>query len=65
VLGATSIERHVTLDRSMYGSDQAASLQIQDMAKLVDAIRIIEIAMGDGVKKLTEAELATKKKLRG
>jgi N-acetylneuraminate synthase len=65
VLGATSIERHITLDRSMYGSDQAASLEITDMAKLVEAIRVIEVAMGDGVKKLTEAELATKKKLRG
>jgi N-acetylneuraminate synthase len=65
VLGATSIERHVTLDRTMYGSDQAASLEITDMAKLVEAIRTIEIAMGNGVKKLTEAELATKKKLRG
>jgi N-acetylneuraminate synthase len=65
VLGATSIERHVTLDRSMYGSDQASSLEIIDMAKLVEAIRTIEAALGDGVKRLTEAELATKKKLRG
>jgi N-acetylneuraminate synthase len=65
VLGATSIERHVTLDRSMYGSDQAASLEITDMAKLVEAIRTIETAMGDGVKILTEAERATKRKLRG
>jgi N-acetylneuraminate synthase len=65
VLGATSIERHITLDRSMHGSDQASSLEIIDMVKLVEAIRTIEAAMGDGVKRLTEAELATKKKLRG
>jgi N-acetylneuraminate synthase len=64
VLGATSIERHITLDRAMYGSDQAASLQIQDMAKLVEAIRDIEKALGDGQKKLSEEELITKKKLR-
>jgi N-acetylneuraminate synthase len=64
VLGAKSIERHVTLDRSMYGSDQASSLEITDLFKLVDAIRTVEVAMGDGVKKLSEAELITKKKLR-
>ena len=64
VLGATSIERHVTLDRAMYGSDQAASIQLTDFSKLVDAIREIEAAMGDGVRKLTESELATRKKLR-
>ena len=64
VLGATSIERHVTLDRSMYGSDQAASIQMNDFAKLVDSIRAIESSMGDGVRKFTEAELATRKKLR-
>jgi N-acetylneuraminate synthase len=65
VLGATSIERHVTLDRTMYGSDQAASLEMVDMAKLVEAIRVIGVAMGDGIKKLSDNELATKKKLRG
>jgi N-acetylneuraminate synthase len=64
-LGATSIERHVTLDRAMYGSDQAASLQIADMARLVSDIRAIESGLGDGIKKLSEAELATRKKLRG
>jgi N-acetylneuraminate synthase len=63
-LGATSIERHVTLDRAMYGSDQAASIQMNDFVKLVDAVRTIEIAMGDGVKRFTEAELVTRKKLR-
>ena len=64
VLGATSIERHITLDRAMYGSDQAASIQVNDFAKLIDAIRVIEAAMGDGIRKFTEAELATRKKLR-
>jgi N-acetylneuraminate synthase len=63
-LGATSIERHVTLDRAMYGSDQAASIQLEDFEKLVAAVRTIEAALGDGIKKLTEAELATRKKLR-
>ncbi|WP_319582647.1 N-acetylneuraminate synthase family protein [uncultured Pseudodesulfovibrio sp.] len=55
-LGATSIERHITLDRSMYGSDQAASVEIAGMARLVNYIRTIEAAMGDGVKRITEKE---------
>jgi len=64
-LGATSIERHITLDRAMYGSDQAASLPASDFALLVRDIRTVEAALGDGVKKLSDAELATRKKLRG
>lgn len=64
VLGAASIERHVTLDRAMYGSDQAASLEVCDFEKLVSAIRAIEVSLGDGVKRFTDAELATRKKLR-
>jgi N-acetylneuraminate synthase len=63
-LGATSVERHVTLDRAMYGSDQAASIQFQDMARLIVDIRCVEVALGDGVKCLTESELATREKLR-
>lgn len=64
-LGATSIERHITLDRAMYGSDQAASLEVDDWQRLVKDIRTVEKALGNGEKKLTEAEEAVKKKLRG
>ncbi|WP_408072060.1 N-acetylneuraminate synthase family protein [Butyrivibrio sp. JL13D10] len=64
-IGATSIERHITLDRSMYGSDQAASIEPYELCELVKNIRIIERVRGDGIKKLSEAELQTKKKLRG
>ena len=65
VLGASSIERHITLDRSMYGSDQAASLEVSDFHKLCKDIRAIPSIMGDGEKRLTEAEEIVKKKLRG
>ena len=64
-MGATSLERHITLDRAMYGSDQAASLEVDDLQRLVKDIRAIELALGNGEKILSEAELATKKKLRG
>lgn len=64
-LGATSIERHITLDNTMYGSDQVASLNVEDLLRLVKDIRLIETALGDGKKVLSERELATRKKLRG
>lgn len=64
-LGATSLERHITLDRTMYGSDQAASLEVNDLQRLVKDIRAIEKALGNGEKILTEAEKAVRKKLRG
>lgn len=64
-LGATSIERHITLDNTMYGSDQAASLNVEDLFRLVKDIRLIETILGDGTKTLSEKELETKKKLRG
>ena len=64
-LGATSIERHITLDNTMYGSDQAASLNVEDLYRLVKDIRLVETILGDGEKVLSERELATKKKLRG
>ena len=64
-LGATSIERHITLDNAMYGSDQPASLNVEDLMRLVKDIRLIENVIGDGVKKLSEGELAVRKKLRG
>jgi N-acetylneuraminate synthase len=64
-LGATSIERHITLDRTMYGSDQAASIEIPELCRLVTDIRTIEKALGTGEKILTEAEKEVRKKLRG
>jgi N-acetylneuraminate synthase len=61
-LGATSIERHITLDRSMYGSDQAASLETGGFNRLVSYIRDIETALGSSEKRVTdnEANIATK-----
>lgn len=64
-MGATSIERHVTLDRSMYGSDQKASIEPYELCELVKSIRMVECMLGDGKKVLTPAEEETKKKLRG
>lgn len=63
-LGATVIERHITLDRTMWGSDHAASLEPQGFAHLVRDIRIIELALGDGVKRVQPGELAPMAKLR-
>jgi N-acetylneuraminate synthase len=64
VLGACSIERHLTLDRSMWGSDQAASIEPQGMHRLVRDIRGVEVAMGDGVKRVYESEIPIRAKLR-
>ncbi len=64
-LGATIVERHITLDRTMWGSDHLASVEPQGLIKLVKGIRELEIAYGDGVKKVTEAEKKVRKKLRG
>ena len=64
-MGATSIERHITLDRAMYGSDQAASLEVDDLQRSVKDIRAIEMALGTGEKVLSEAEMSVRKKLRG
>ena len=63
-LGATSIERHITLDRAMYGSDQAASMELTGLKKLVEYIRDIESALGSSEKTVTEQEEQIKKKLR-
>lgn len=63
-IGAVSIERHVTLNRSMYGSDQAASLEIHGLRTLVGSIRKIKKILGDGEKKITPEELEIAKKLR-
>lgn len=64
-VGATSLERHITLDRAMYGSDQAASLEVDDLQRLVKDIRIIQKALGNGEKVMSQAEEAVRKKLRG
>jgi len=64
VLGAVAVERHVTVDRSMYGSDQAASLEPIGFKSLVDQIRKIPTVLGTGVKCVTEGEKAVAKKLR-
>ena len=63
-LGISSLERHITLDRSMYGSDQSASVEPIGFRQLVGAVRKIELAMGDGIKKTIEAEAAIAKNLR-
>jgi N-acetylneuraminate synthase len=64
VLGATFVERHITLDRAMWGSDQAASVEPGGFARLVRDIRVIEKAFGDGIKRVYESELPIRKKLR-
>jgi N-acetylneuraminate synthase len=64
-LGATIIERHITLDRSMWGSDHLSSVEPQGLLKLVKGIRELEIAYGDGTIGLTDSELEPRKKLRG
>lgn len=64
VLGATSLERHITLNHPMYGSDQAASIPVYDLCKLVHDIRAIDPIMGNGQKSITETEMAARKKLR-
>ncbi len=64
VLGACLVERHITLDRAMWGSDQAASVEPQGFARLVRDIRVIELALGDGVKRVYESELPIRTKLR-
>jgi len=63
-LQVSSIERHITLDRAMYGSDQSASLEPSGLKTLVGGIRKIEIAMGDGVKRIISEEIPIAKKLR-
>lgn len=63
-MGACIVERHITLDRSMWGSDQAASLEPNGITRLVRDIRLIETAMGDGIKRVIEREVPIMKKLR-
>jgi len=63
-LGAVTVERHITLDRTMWGSDHSASLEPEGLRHLVRDIRIIEEALGDGVKRVFEGELKPKARLR-
>jgi len=62
--GITSLERHITVNRAMYGSDQSASLEPAGIRQLVGAVRKIEKSLGDGIKKLSEAEEIISKNLR-
>jgi N-acetylneuraminate synthase len=64
MMGAVAVERHITLDRAMYGSDQAASLEKRGMELLTSYIRTIPLVMGDGVKRITEDERTNMRKLR-
>jgi N-acetylneuraminate synthase len=64
VLGACMIERHITLGRAMWGSDQAASVEPQGMGRLIKDIRQIETALGDGVKRVIDSEVPIMEKLR-
>jgi N-acetylneuraminate synthase len=64
-LGITSLERHITLDRAMYGSDQSASVEPNGFKKLVSAVRLISKSMGDGKVRILKKEIPLAKKLRG
>ncbi len=64
VLGACLVERHITLDRAMWGSDQAASIEPGGLRRLVKYIRVVEEALGDGVKTVYESEKPSLEKLR-
>ncbi len=63
-LGATFVERHITLDRSMWGSDQSASVEPTMLANLVRSIREVEISLGDGFKRVYPSEIPQMQKLR-
>lgn len=63
-LGATSLERHITLDRTMYGSDQAASIETNALRNFVNTVRAVPAILGTGEKVMSEAEMKTREKLR-
>jgi len=63
-LGACLVERHITLDRALWGSDQAASVEPGGFERLVKYIRVTELALGDGVKRVYDSEVASLRKLR-
>ena len=64
VLGACMLERHITLDRASWGSDQAASVEPQGLKKLVDDLRVCESAFGNGIKQVYDSEIPIREKLR-
>jgi N-acetylneuraminate synthase len=64
-LGAKVIERHITLDHTMWGTDQGSSLEIDGMDKLIRRTNIVSDVLGDGIKKLSPSEIEIKKRLRG
>lgn len=64
LLGACAVERHITLDRTMWGSDQSASLEMEGLRKMIRDIRNIPVILGDGKKIVYENEIPIKKKLR-
>jgi N-acetylneuraminate synthase len=64
MLGATSIERHITLNRTMYGSDHAASLEPHGLEILVRDLKLLEVILGDGVKRVWPSEIPKLKRLR-
>ena len=63
-LGACAVERHITMDRAMWGSDHAASLEPSGTTKLVRDVRLVEKSFGDGVKRVLKSELPIIQKLR-
>ena len=63
-LGARFIERHITLDRTMWGTDQSASIEPGGLIRLVKYIRVVERALGDGIKKVYDSERPVMQKLR-
>ena len=64
MLGATSVERHITLDRTMYGNDQSASLEPEGVKRLVRDIKIMDKILGNGKKQVWKSEISAQKKLR-
>lgn len=64
-LGADVVERHITLDHTMWGTDQSSSIEPQGMDKLYKQIRVVKAELGDGVKRVYESEMPSRKKLRG
>ena len=64
MLGACVVERHITIDRTMWGSDQAASLEPEGLRKMIRDVRSVKSIMGDGIKKVYDSELPIRKKLR-
>jgi N-acetylneuraminate synthase len=64
-MGACLVERHITLDRAMWGSDQAASVEPHGFARMVNYIRVTEAALGNGVKQVYESEMSSRMRLRG